>query len=216
MPTTTPDHLVITAPSLDAGVAHVESILGVSLSPRRGGEHAGHGTHNALLNLGDEFYLEILAINPAAPVPDHPRLFGLSTADLSKPRVHHWIARSDDVNAAAAAAKSARFDVGEPKPMQRGELKWHLTLRDDGGLAADGAFPSLIEWGVSHPHPVAPGLPDVGARFVRLEIRHPDAEELKKAFVASGLDDARVVVSDEPGPVLSAVISTPTGEHTLS
>ncbi|WOO78911.1 uncharacterized protein LOC62_02G002450 [Vanrija pseudolonga] len=216
MPTTKADHIVLTAPDLATGIAHIESALGVSLSPRRGGEHAGHGTHNALLNLGDDFYLEILAINPAAPVPSHPRLFGLSSADLSGVRVHHWIARSDDVHAAAEAAKAAGFDVGSPKPMARGDLHWHLTLRDDGGLAADGAFPSLIQWGVTHPHPVAPGLPDVGARLVRLEIRHPRAEELKKAFVAAGLDDARVVVSDAAGPVLSAVISTPTGEHTLS
>ena len=42
-----------------------------------GGSHPGLGTHNALLSLGDESYLEIIAPDPTQPKPDHPRIFGL-------------------------------------------------------------------------------------------------------------------------------------------
>ncbi|KAL1410194.1 hypothetical protein Q8F55_004199 [Vanrija albida] len=210
------DHLVITAPSLPEGIAHIEALLGVSLRPIRGGEHAGHGTHNALLSLGDNEYLEILAINPAAPVPPTPRVFGLSGADLSQTRLYHWVARADDVAAAAGEFKAAGVDVGAPRPMARGELRWQLTLREDGEVALDGAAPSLIQWASQSPHPVAPALPDVGARLVRLQIKHPQAETIRAALAAAGLADDRVSVSEAPEPALAATISTPTGEHTLS
>lgn len=35
------------------------------------------GTHNLMLRLGDSSYLEIIAINPAAPAPGRPRWFAL-------------------------------------------------------------------------------------------------------------------------------------------
>ena len=68
--TLTLDHLAISATDLASGVAHVESVLGVALAG--GGEHAHMSTHNRLLHLGD-IYLEVIAINPAAPAPAWPR-----------------------------------------------------------------------------------------------------------------------------------------------
>ena len=56
------DHLVVGAPDLDFGARWVEERLGVA--PVFGGVHAGFGTHNALLGLGDQ-YLEVLALDPA-------------------------------------------------------------------------------------------------------------------------------------------------------
>ena len=60
------DHLTITAPSLERGAAFVAEALGVALQP--GGEHPRMGTHNQLLRLGDDCYLEVIAANPVAPV----------------------------------------------------------------------------------------------------------------------------------------------------
>ena len=45
------DHLVLSAPSLDEGISHVESLTGVVAA--HGGAHPGMGTHNALLALGE-------------------------------------------------------------------------------------------------------------------------------------------------------------------
>ena len=55
------DHIVITSPSLDAGVNYVYETLGVM--PQLGGVHTRMGTHNYLLRLDNSTYLEIFKDN---------------------------------------------------------------------------------------------------------------------------------------------------------
>jgi hypothetical protein len=61
------DHLVVAAATLPEGVAHVERLLGVEMSA--GGQHVFMGTHNAVLRLGNDCYLEVIAIDPSLPAP---------------------------------------------------------------------------------------------------------------------------------------------------
>ena len=65
------DHLVFAAPDLEEGVRHVESLLGVEMSP--GGRHAGFGTHNRLIGFGETSYMEVVGIDPNAPGPERDR-----------------------------------------------------------------------------------------------------------------------------------------------
>ena len=64
------DHIAISAQTLEDGVAAVEAALGVKMAG--GGQHPHMATHNRLLGLGD-LYLEVIAIDPAAPAPAWPR-----------------------------------------------------------------------------------------------------------------------------------------------
>lgn len=211
MPHTEPDHLVITASTLDAGVAWVESQLGVSMSPRRGGAHDRQGTHNALLSLGPDFYLEVIAVNPSTPVPSHPRWFGMDAiAPDAPPALHHWVSRTDDLHAALAASP---IKTGEIEQMSRGSLRWLITIAPDGNLACDGAMPSLIEW-QSQPHPAA-GLEDIGCRLTKLEIQHPRADEIGQALKAVGMNDAHIGVVPADGKRLVATIETLSGPRVL-
>src|SRR4051794_29994915 len=73
-PTARLDHLVVVAPTLGAGAASVRSALGAD--PRPGGWHDRMGTHNVLLRLGPDVYLEVIAIDPAARPPGRVRWFG--------------------------------------------------------------------------------------------------------------------------------------------
>jgi catechol 2,3-dioxygenase-like lactoylglutathione lyase family enzyme len=143
-----PDHLVLAARDLDAGAAWLESLLGVKLA--QGGKHARMGTHNRLLGLGDNFYLELIAIDPDAVAPGRPRWFGLDRADLpaDRPRLIHWVARSGDIE--ADAARSAE-PPGEILPMERGDYRWRITVPPDGHLPGDGLVPTLIQWDVPVP-----------------------------------------------------------------
>lgn len=134
------DHLVITAPSLSAGVEYVNHILGVT--PQKGGFHPRMGTHNALLKFGDSLYLEVIAVDPSAPKRDYPRWFELDelSSDAS-PRLAAWVARTDDVDQASTAST---IPLGRIEPMTRGGLNWLITVAEDGSLAEHGIAPTLI------------------------------------------------------------------------
>jgi hypothetical protein len=80
------DHFVIAAAHLDDGAAWLHDRLGVSMSG--GGRHRRMGTHNRLLRLGDGRYLEVIAVDAAAPAPDRPRWFGLDQPAMQARLAH--------------------------------------------------------------------------------------------------------------------------------
>ena len=202
------DHIVVTAPSLDAGADWVRESLGVA--PQPGGEHARMGTHNRLLRLGERAYLEVIAVNPAAPPPGRPRWFGMDDAEAMRvPRLATWVARCDDVRAAVAAAS---LPLGTVEPMSRGALEWLISVRRDGSLLLGGVAPAVIQWpeGV---HP-AGGLKDSGCSLVALEAFHPRPEELRGLLRSIGFADDALKISPTPPSArscLAASIATPSG-----
>ncbi|MDQ5946917.1 MAG: hypothetical protein QG619_2348, partial [Pseudomonadota bacterium] len=140
MPPTQIDHLAVTAPSLAAGSAFVQEVLGVA--PQAGGEHPRMGTHNLLLRLGDSLFLEVIAANPQVPAPDRPRWFGLDhVAPDTLPVLSTWVVRSTDIHASTAAATEP---LGIVEPMSRGALDWLITFPADGSSPLDGVAPALI------------------------------------------------------------------------
>lgn len=103
------DHLVIAATSLGEAADYLRGMLGVDFVP--GGKHAAMGTHNRLLRPGPALYLELIALDPDAPSPRRPRWFGLDAPALQarirqRPRLIHWVARSEDIAASRAACPS--------------------------------------------------------------------------------------------------------------
>ncbi|OYX45307.1 MAG: polyphosphate kinase [Rhodobacterales bacterium 32-67-9] len=197
------DHLAVSAATLEEGAVAVEQALGLPLGP--GGVHPFMGTHNRLLGLGEGEYLEVIAIDPAAPKPPHPRWFRLDRFS-GPPRLTNWIVRTDDLEAALAAAPAG---AGRAVDLERGSYRWRMGVPTDGCLPYDDAFPALIEWtGALHP---AAALPELGCRLVRLEIAHPDAAALRAALPCA---DPRMIVV--PGKrALRATIATPHGERHL-
>ena len=207
------DHLVVAADTLERGVAHVERCLGVACRP--GGQHPGMGTHNALLHLGPATYLEIIAIDPAAPAPQWPRWFGLDDAEVraaleARPRLLTWVARSDALDAALAACT---HDAGEARPMSRGELRWRIGFPGDGALVCGGLVPPLIEWGAGTTHP-AERLPDVGVRLERLAAAHPEPEAVRAHLAPLGLADGLALQPGAEARVM-AELRTPDGVRRL-
>lgn len=199
------DHLAISARTLDEGTAAVEAALGVPLAP--GGQHPHMATHNRLLSLGPDLYLEVIAADPAQPRPAWPRWFDLDRF-TGPPRLTNWICRCDDLDAALSVAPPG---TGTPVALARGDFRWRMAVPDTGILPFDNTFPALIEWqGTAHP---APRLPDLGLRLIGLEITHPDADGLRRAL-AGRLTDPRLTITAGP-PALRARLSTPHGERQL-
>ena len=200
------DHLVVRARTLDEGVAHVEDALGVPVGP--GGRHEAMGTHNRLLSLGPDEYLEVIAVDPDGRDPGRPRWFGLDRWD-GPPELGAWVARTDDLEAALADAPEG---AGEPMDLARDALRWRMAVPAAGAAPLGGAYPALIEWGSEHP---APGLADRGCRLRRLEIAAPEAWVVRD-LLARPMGGERRVLFREGAPAMRAVIDTPAGRRVLA
>ncbi len=204
------DHLVYAAPGLDAGIEAMAERLGVTAA--YGGKHTGIGTHNALLSLGRNVYLEIIAPDPDQPPPSEPRSFGLD--ELREPGLAAWALAVTDIESRAAAARDAGYDPGPVIPMTRafpdgGELSWRLTLRRPP--AGDGLVPFLIQWDPGGPHPSAsaPG----GCTLTDLSAEHPRPAEIEPMLSALGV---AVPLAEAPRPALIATIEGPAGTVVLT
>ena len=169
------DHLVVAARSLDEGEQWLRTRLGRPLVA--GGSHPGFGTHNRLLGLGAECYLELIALDPAQANPPCV-LFGLdqpavmaSIADT--PRLLHLVFRVLPPFGLTSVLPKLAYDPGRPTGMVRGALAWDITLTPDGRPRGAGLLPTIIDWGASA-HP-ASRLPDSGIRLEWLELTGPEA-----------------------------------------
>lgn len=209
------DHLVVAAADLEQGSAWLRETLGAE--PAGGGRHDGRGTHNRLLRLGAERYLEVIAVDPDAPAPEHPRWFELDSPALQaaitgRPRLVTWVARCDDLDALTGASP---VPLGEVRDMRRGDLRWRMTVTPGGMLLEGGLLPPLIEWRTA-PHPAA-GLPDAGCELIALEGSHPDPQRLRGLLEALGLaGEIRLSASPGEGLIrLRARVRTPQGERLL-
>ena len=212
MPDTTLDHIVITAPNLKSGVEWVRDTL--DATPEYGGMHPRMGTHNCLLSLDDQTYLEVIAPDPNAPRPDRSRWFELDNLDRhSQPRLAAWVARTTDIKATVLAGSES---LGVVEPMSRGDLNWMITVTDDGSLGLGGIAPILIEWRTPT-HPSA-GMRVSGCQLLHLELHHPEGQRVEKLLQSVGIDNKKVGLKPLPdgeAPHLVAHIRTPQGDKTL-
>jgi glyoxalase-like protein len=173
MPMLELDHLTILAPSLAEGVDHVRACLDLDIP--HGGAHREMGTHNHLLRLSDDTFLEVIAIDPAATPPAHPRWFGLDDANAVRSawedgrRLRGWVARTRDLDAVLARHGGV---LGQQMRVSRGDRTWLFAVRPDGSLPADGVAPSVMDWG-DRGSP-ARAMHDLGARLTAFAIEHPD------------------------------------------
>jgi hypothetical protein len=210
------DHLVVAAASLDQGIAWCRQTFG--FEPTSGGEHPLMGTHNRVFRIDSaafpRAYLEIIAINPAAPHPGRTRWFDLSEARMHEqlaagPRLVHFVASTGNAAAAVAALGQQGIDRGvllaAERPTPSGVLRWKITVREDGQRLFDGALPTLIEWDKVHP---CDNLPASGVALESMAVAQPEATQLRAAYDAIGLHG--IALQQGPGNVI-ATLATPRG-----
>lgn len=203
MPILELDHLVLGTASLADGTPALASLLGVE--PDAGGRHEGVGTHNRLLSLGPETYLELIAPDPGQPAPPRPLPFGLDEPEVreriaQRPRLLAYVVRTDDI---AAAREALGMPAGRAIDMRRGTLQWRISLP----VAGQGAgTPILIDWGDS-PMPSST-LADRGLRLLGLRIGAPGAAARGLAPLAA---DPRIRIESTDAVELVASVDTPGG-----
>lgn len=206
------DHLVFAAPDLERATGELEELLGVCPSP--GGSHPGRGTRNALLALGEECYLEVIAPDPAQLPPIGGRPFGIDR--LGRARLVTWAIKAPELEAIVQRLRKAGYDPGEVRSMSRttptgARLEWRLAVPPSliEGLEG-GVLPFLIDWGGTR-SPARSAA--AGCRLLELELRHPEPERLTPLLRAMGLE-----LSPQPAaePGLRAVIDCPAGRIELA
>jgi Glyoxalase-like domain len=229
------DHIVVVAQTLEQGVAWCEATLGIT--PQPGGDHPQFGTHNRIFKIATPnfplAYFEVIAIKKAAVQSINTPANGKNEAKKSRwfdmddaalqaavakePRLVHFVANTDDIQAGRAALKAVGIDRGAAveasRPTRKGRLEWKITVRDDGQRLFNGALPSLIQWGKSgaeeplrlHPRNT---LPRSGVSLQSVAVSSPTPEKLQAAYDAIGL--AGVTLSEGDANI-TVTLKTPKG-----
>ena len=171
-----------------------------------GGRHPGRGTHNALISLGRDSYLEVIAPDPNQPTPAGGRSFEIDT--LPQAQLRTWAVKAPGIDARVQRAREAGYDPGEPRAMSREQpdgqrLAWRLTA--SGQSAGGWLVPFLIDWGDgAHPARSAPG----GVELEALRAEHPRPETVTPLLEALGVE---LAVASGPTARVIATLHTPAG-----
>lgn len=192
--TLTLDHLLYAGPDLERSTVQLRRLSGET--PAVGGRHVGFGTHNALLGLGQDTYLEAIAPDPE----QEGGAFASSIGGLSTPELHAWCVRTGDPDALVAAIEASGHGV-DRHAMSRttsdgDELSWELLFATDHPWA--GAAPFFIHWGDT-PHPATRLQGEVRCR--QLAVQQNDPAPLAAWLDAIGLaNGAGEAVNVEAAP----------------
>ncbi len=178
------DHIVWAVPNFEKGIEYFENLTGVT--PTFGGYHKTLGTKNALVNLGDGIYFEILAIDEDSPIKP-PRWMGIDL--ITKPTVTRWALKSSDLEKDSQVLKNYHSDLAEIKGGQRtlssGDiLKWQLTMP----LAEPEieVAPFLLNWSASAAHPTN-NLP-IECNLVEIQFSHPSPKSIRPLLKYFGFE----------------------------
>ncbi len=198
------DHLVWLAANLDEACAQFEAMSGVAA--QHGGKHP-IGTHNALVGLGPQVYLEIVAPQPGV-TEGHPWV----TAARNRPEPHllaYCMRSAQQLPDLAKQVTTMGLSDAAPFPLSRAQpngklLEWELYMPSIPGAGA--AVPFLIDWAKT-PHPSISA--SSAATLMSFAVEHPDPDSIAPAMsllapgvrVTRGSDDIR----------LRAEIGTPKG-----
>ena len=205
------DHLVIGAATLTQGVSYVKDHLGVDMP--YGGVHTKMGTHNHLMRIGNDAFLEIIAVNHDIEAPNRPRWYGLDDPFIRQqieihPSLLTWVVNTRNIK---NLIRQSTFSLGKAELISRGNLSWYFGLPDDGRLLAGGMLPYAIEWQTDK-HPSA-NMADLGCSFYNLEIYHSNPRWLQSALSSVGaLDLVKIkALPNTEAPYMIAYINTPYG-----
>lgn len=203
------DHLVYAVPDLPSALNWFEEHTG--LRPAIGGRHPQQGTHNALVNIGNGAYLEIVAIDPENTDIPPPRWMGVD--HISAPTMVRWSLKSDNLPQQAALLQDLNPSLGTIHTGQRktpagDHLQWQMTLPLPN--PAVDIIPFFLDWSASDFHPT--DRMEEAYSVLHLELAHPEPAAVAAALSRLGVNTA-VVLADQPG--FTVRLMTPKGEVVL-
>ncbi|NAS31482.1 VOC family protein [Flavobacteriaceae bacterium R38] len=199
------DHLVYTVFDLDATINMIEQKLGVR--PEFGGYHKTQGTKNALLNLGNKCYLELLAIDDTNTEIPPLRWMGIDL--LTSDKITRLAVKSDKLEEDSRLLKAINPEMGiinggSRKTGDGSLLTWELTM--PLSTPEVEIIPFMIDWKNEDNHPTK-NLP-VLCKLVKLYATHPMPESLESILGGLGTE-IELIKSKEIS--IKAIIEGPGG-----
>ena len=200
------DHIVYTVSDLEKATNELEEKMGVRAI--FGGYHSTQGTKNALINLDNKCYLELLAADDKNQTVKPPRWMGV---DLhTKDQVTRIAIKSNDLGEDSSALKKFNNSMGEITRGSRNTatgscLQWQLIMplsRPEVELT-----PFMIDWSFSDIHPNE-FLPDMGCKLIKVYGTHPQPKKFEKLFNAINYD---FKIEEASIITLKAILQTPNG-----
>jgi hypothetical protein len=196
------DHIILGINNLDNGIAQFKELTGIE--PVFGGIHPYSFTHNALVALDDETYIEIMAPRPDAEnIPEHfLRLENLTPID--------WAVRTRNTEQTKEKLKAAGFITSENKDGSRAKSDGTILSWTTFGIEKQKDFPFFIEWGAGTVHPSASS--PAGCSLKSFHIKTPDVEAMSSL---NSMLQLGATVSTGNKTQLQVTLETPKGTVTF-
>ncbi len=141
------DHIVFGAYTLEEGTEFVENILQANLSDI--GYHKDMGTHNRVIRISDQVYLEVVAIDPQIRNLKNKKWFNLDNPKLQyklkkSPQIISYVIENNDLK--IPKYYDPFFDAS------RDNYRWQFAMPTckknilQSEIVESGIIPSLISW----------------------------------------------------------------------
>jgi len=173
------DHIVYCVPNLEKAIIELENKLGVKTAI--GGRHLTQGTKNALINLGDKCYLEILAIDEDNKDITTDRWMGIDLLQGSK--ITRWALKAMDIKEDATHLNQYNTNMGQvtggSRKMTNGKtLTWQIAMPLSSPEVE--IVPFITDWSDSDAHPT--DSLDHDCRLLELRLSHPNPMDIQNLF----------------------------------
>lgn len=171
-----------------------------------GGQHKTEGTHNAVVNLGNGAYLELLAIDEKNTAIASSRWMGIDL--ITEPIMTRWALKSTNLPSDVKILQTANPEMGEifagsRKKTDGSTLRWAMVKPLSHPMVE--ILPFMVDWKDSV-HPTMT-MPDV-CKLIGMRATHPTPHLLQPT-----LNNLGAVIDLQKGNTISleAVIQTPNG-----
>jgi len=146
------DHLVYCVMDLEDAILEIFKKTGIRAA--EGGRHLNQGTKNALIKLGEQSYLELLAIDSENKNITRSRWMGIDL--IRAPKITRWAIHSQNLEEDSAVLKRCDDRMGEiiigAREKESGSsLRWKMTK--PLSTPEVELIPFMIDWSLSESHP---------------------------------------------------------------
>ena len=141
------DHIVFGSLTLEEGTDFVENILQAKLSDI--GYHKDMGTHNRVIRISEEVYLEVIAIDPKISELKNKRWFNLDNLNLKSklkisPQIIGYVIENS--NKKISKFYDPFFEASRSNYRWQFAMPTYRNKMIDSEIIETGIIPSLISW----------------------------------------------------------------------